>query len=249
MKQMTFALALLCLATLAVGSARAETYVVGVENIEYYPHYTVKSGEYGGFARALLEAFAEAQGHTFEYRAMPVARLFQSFVEGRVDLKYPDNEYWSSDLKKGRTVVYSQPVVAYIDGVSVLPEKIGKSVDDIKVLGTVRGFTAWDWMDRIEAGQVKLSENSNFKALVKQTLGSRVDGAYANVAVVQHVLEREMNMGGALVFDASLPHTKSNYHLSSIKHPQLIRAFDQWMAANTDVVDALKERYGVTVVE
>lgn len=225
--------------------ALAQTYLVGVENIEYFPQYAYRDGEYLGFARALLDRFAKDKGYSFEYRALPVARLFASFVEGSLDLKYPDNAYWSADIKKGSAVVYSQPVVAYVDGVNVPRAAVGKGPDAIKALGIVRGFTAWDWLDRIGAGKVDLRENNSFTALLKQTTMGRVDGAYGNVAVVNHLLEADLKEPGALVFDPGLPHTRSNYHLSSIRHPKLIEEFNGWMAANTAVIDALKTEYAV----
>lgn len=230
---------------LAAVPAAAQTYVVGVENIEYFPQYTYRDGEYGGFGRAVLDAFAKARGYRFEYRALPVSRLFATFVAGDVDLKYPDNAYWSADMKKGYAVVYSDPVVAYIDGVSVLPGQAGKGPDAIRTLGIVRGFTAWDWQDRIAAGKVEVQENNSFTALLEQTLVGRVDGAYGNVAVVNHLLSSVVKRPGMLAFDPGLPHTRSHYHLSSIRHPQLVAEFNSWMKGNEATLAALKAEYGV----
>lgn len=229
----------------ASASASAQTYVVGVENIDYLPQYAYKDGEYGGFARALLDAFAADKGYKFEYRALPVARLFAEFVGLDVDLKYPDNVKWSADLKSKATVVYSDPVVNYIDGVNLPPDRVGKGVENLKVLGAVRGFTPWDWLDAVKSGAVKLQENNSFSAMLETALAGRVDGAYGNVAVAANVLENNLKQPGALVFDAGLPHTRSHYHLSSIKHPPLIAEFNAWMKANAAAVSALKAKYEV----
>ena len=64
--------------------------------------------------------------------------------------------------------------------------------------------------------------------------------------VVRHKLE-QMGQPDALVFAESLPHTKSAYHLSSLKHPEVIEAFNAWMEQNADTVQSLKEEYGVEV--
>lgn len=238
-------LSLVALAGSAAAPSLAETYVVGVENIEYLPQYTFRDGEYGGFARELLDAFAREKGHTFEYRALPVARLFSDLVNLQIDLKYPDNEKWSTEMKSRVSVVYSAPVVAYVDGVNVTPERVGKGVAELKVLGAVRGFTPWDWLGPIKAGAVKLQENNSFQALLVTAIRRRVDGAYGNVAVVARALDRELNLPGALVFDPGLAHTKSHYHLSTVKHPKLIAEFDAWMAANGGEVAAMKAKYEV----
>lgn len=227
------------------GMVCAQTYTVGVENIEYYPQYSYVDGEYTGFGRAVLDAFAKAKGYTFDYRPLPVARLFATFVAGDLDLKYPDNAYWSADMKKSVTVTYSDPVVAYIDGVSVQPARLGQGADAVKVLGIVRGFTAWDWLDRIKGGTVQVQENNSFGALLDQALLGRVDGVYANVAVVNHLLEAKLKKPGALVFDPGLPHTKSAYHLSTIRHPKLVAEFNEWMHDNQASIDRMKAEYAV----
>lgn len=237
--------ALLSLTVVGTGTARAQTYSVGVENNQYLPAYGYVDGEYRGFARALLDAFAADKGYRFDYRPLPVIRLFAALVGGDIDLKFPDNAMWSADMKASQTVTYSDPVMAYIDGVNVLPDRKGRSVDSIRTLGLVRGFTAWDWQDRIKAGTVTLHESNSFTALLETTIVARNDGAYANVAVVHHQLETVLNKPGALVFDPSLPHTRSHYHLSSIKHPQLVAEFNGWMAANAASIARLKAEFAV----
>lgn len=235
------------LACLIGGTAAAgdRLLTIGVENNQYMPAYSYEDGEYKGFARAVLDAFAKDKGYRFEYRAMPVVRLFTAFVNGEVDLKFPDNAMWSGDMKKDKTVTYSDPVVAYVDGVSVRPDRKGQPADSVKSLGLVRGFTAWDWQDRLKAGAVTLHENNNFTALLETAIAGRNDGAYANVAVVNHQLDKVLGKPGALAFDPTLPHTRSHYHLSSIKHPDVIGAFNGWLAANRDLVAGLKVEFGV----
>jgi len=232
-------------AAFAAQTTAADTITVGVENIEYFPQYSYKDGEYRGFARAIFDAFAKSKGHTMDYRPLPVSRLFLSFVAGDIDLKYPDNAYWSADIKKGVSVVYSDPVVAYIDGVSVLPANKGKPVDDFKTLGIVRGFTAWDWMKRLDEGKAKLQENNSFTGLLEQTVLGRTDGAYGNVAVVSYLLDNDLKKPGALVFDPALPHTKSDYRLSSIKRPEIVAQFNAWMTTEAATVAAIKAEYKV----
>ncbi|QDG77519.1 ABC transporter substrate-binding protein [Labrenzia sp. PHM005] len=228
------------------GTAYADNIVVGVEELNYFPHYTMDGGEYGGFGRALFDAWAADRGHTVEYRAFPIKRLFENLVEGKIDMKYPDNAYWSSDMKDGKSVVYSEKVVEYIDGVSVKPGNVGKGMDSVKKLGTVRGFTAWSWLDVINSGTVKVSENKALEGVIKQTLADRVDAAYANVSVIQYQLDK-MGSAKALTFDPDLKHTRDFYYASTTTKPQLISDFNSWMADNAAKVDALKAEYKVTL--
>lgn len=240
--------ALTVIAGLGLASpAMADTYIVGVENIDYLPQYRWNEQGYSGFSRALFDAFAKASGHTLVYQAYPVARLYAKFLDGEVDLKYPDNPEWAIDGKAGHRVVYSDPVVAYVDGVNVRPERLGQGVDAVRTLGVLRGFTARGWLDRIAAGAVTVQGNSSFPALLEQTLVGRVDGAYGNVAVVQHLLRSGLERPGTLVFDPGLPHVSSYYHLSTVKHPALIAAFNDWMKRESATVAALKAEHRVEV--
>lgn len=229
---------------LLVGCVWAQPFVIGVEDHQYSPHYAYIDGQYRGFGRELLDAFFNDRGYPYQYRALPVPRLFESFViEQSVDFKYPDNALWSTQLKQGHNIVYSAPVIALTEGVSVLPENQARGLGHIRRLATVRGFSLPQWRAAIDQGKVAVSENPSMIRLLEQTLIGRVDGAYANIDVVQYLLEAELNQPGALQYDATLPHYDTHYHLSSIKHPDVIADFNRWMEDNAALVSAIKQKF------
>jgi len=231
-----------------IGFTTDKTYVVGVENLDYFPFYSgAKKDSYGGFAREFLDAFAKAEGYKFTYKALPIKRLFNDFLKEKIDFKFPDNSYWQSDLKKGINIAYSKSVVNYIDGAMVLPENKGKGIESLKTLGTVMGFTAWDYLDLIKSNKVKIIENPSFKGLLKQAIEKRINGAYINPAVARYQLENVMNKPNALVFDPNLPHTKSSYMLSTIKHPEIIEKLNIFMEQNKQAIEEMKNKYKVTI--
>jgi ABC-type amino acid transport substrate-binding protein len=229
------------------GSATAagKIYTIGVEELDYYPVYATKDGNYTGYARDVLDAFAKERGYHFEYKPFPVKRLFAVFFQEQVDFKFPDNPYWQSELRTGKTVAYSGSVVTYIDGALVRPEMKDVTPDKIKTLGTVAGFTPWAWMDLIKNKQVTLRENTSFTALAQQVAAKRVDAAYASVAVLNYQLDNVLKTPGALVFNSKLPHSKDSYFLSTLKHPEVIAEFDAWQKSRADFIRALKKKYGV----
>ena len=228
------------------GTASAdEPFIIGVEDNRYLPHYSFENGEYLGFGRDLLEAFFDAKGYAYEFRALPVARLFRSFLAREVDFKYPDSAYWSADDKEGHPIVYSDPVVSSTDGVSVPPDRVGRAVDDVKLLGTVRGFTTHSWMDRVRAKQVILSENDSTARLAQQAIMGRVDGAFANVDVIRHILTNVLEKPDALVFDTTLPHASYYYHFSSILHPEVIGEFNRWMKSEAELLDSIRRKHSL----
>lgn len=218
--------------------------VVGVEELDYFPSYAVRGGSYVGAARDIFDAFAQARGYTLVYRPLPIKRLYAELLSGGIDLKFPDNPQWAPEVKQGALVHYSRPVITYVDGVMVRPERVGGHGGAVRTLGTVSGFTPFAWLDRIRAGTVVVKENPRMDLLLRQVMLDRMDGAYTSVAVANHTLDVELGMPGALVFDSSLPHSRDSYRLSSLNRPETVAEFDAWMAANQDLVEAIKQRYG-----
>lgn len=191
-----------------------------------------------------MDAFAKDKGYTLVFKSLPVSRLFDKFLNSdELDFKFPDNELWSADAKNGKNVVYSAPTVQYVDGVSVKPDLKNMKIDDLKVLGIIRGFTAWEFIDRIKNKSMSLDEVNDFEGMLKKTILGRTDGAYSNIVVLNQRL-KDMGSPDALVFADGLPHTKSAYHLSSIKHPEVISEFNSWMTENQDRITKMKIELG-----
>lgn len=219
--------------------AVADDFVIGVENISYFPYYTTENSEYGGHARAILDAFAEDSDHTFTYRPLPVSRLMDTFLAGGVDFKYPDNPNWRADIREGLSFSYSDPVIDFIDGVAA-PNRI----DNLEKLSTVRGFTPWTYMDQVNSGEITLQQQNNVQQLIQFVLAGRAQGAYFNIDVLRYQLG-QMNQDGALTFQEHLPHDKSFYYLSTLEHHGVIDEFNQWMADNPDRLAQLKAEFSL----
>ncbi|WP_419908621.1 hypothetical protein [Hoeflea sp.] len=227
--------------------AFAETkYTVLVQDYPSLPPYSsYQDADYQGFNRELLDLFAAHRGYTFDYVALPVKRLHFEFSSGAGDLKYPDNPKWALSVKKDAKIVYSDPVVNYVNGVMVRPEDKGKPVDRIQSLGLVAGWTAIGYQESIEAGDVKLAENNDYAGLLKQTMFGRNDGAYSNVATSQYYLKNVLKKPGGLVFDESIPHVRATRHLASVNRPELIEEFNAFLKSHGDQIESLKQKYAV----
>ena len=222
-----------------------QTLIIGVENINYFPYYKTVNGKYQGFSREVFDLFAQKHNLKIEYEELPVNRLYQYFISGKVDFKFPDNKHWAQDLKKGKKINYSKPVAHYFEGVMVLPQNQINSLNDIKVLGTVQGFTPWPYLKYIKNERIKKSENPNYENLLLQGLNNRVDGIYTNIAVAKFHLNNNLNKPNALVFDKELPHIEDNYHLSTIKHPDIISQFNKFLKNNKTQIENLKKKYNI----
>ncbi|WP_061241283.1 ABC transporter substrate-binding protein [Ectopseudomonas composti] len=237
----------LCLLfALVAPGALAQTYVVGVEDLPFAPHYSLDDeGQYRGFARELLDAFAADSGVSLSYKALAVDQLLPALQRGEIDLKYPDSPHWAAAQKAGMTLHYSQAVVDYVDGVLVAPQRKGRTLAGIHRLAMVQGWTPRGYEQAIDSGQIQLSYSEDLRQMIRQALKQDADGAYFNVVVATHYLDNIRARPGALVFDPKLPHTRGSFHLSSLRHPQLITRFDRFLAEHAAQVAALKASYRV----
>lgn len=219
-----------------IAGASARDLVVGVEAIDYSPVYGYRDGEFIGAARSILDAFAVAKGHRLTYKALPVKRLLAELIHGGVDLKFPDSPDWQAAMRRGQSITYSRPVIAYIDGTLVRREKAGQGIDAIHNLGTIAGFTPYAWQAYLQSGKVELKENPGFEQLLRQVHTGRLDALYANVAVALSVAETVLGSSGTLVYVPELPHVVDSYRLSSGSAPEIIAEFDDWQAKNPKLV-------------
>lgn len=225
--------------------SQANEYVIGVEDMDYMPYYSGAGNDFTGFVRDVFDAFSKESGIVFSYSPLPVNRLYKSLMANRIDFKFPDNPNWQKDVKQGKTVYYSDITVNATDGVMVLPENRGKGLANLKKMGTVIGFTPWPYKDRIDSGAMTLSENSNFDGLLKQVITHRIDGAYLNPVVAAYRLDKSLSMPGSLVFDETLPHVENAYQLSTLNHKDVIDALNQFLGKNKELIQTLKDKYGI----
>lgn len=234
------------LAVLLATDASAESYVVGVEDLAFAPHYSIDAkGQYQGFARELFDLFAAQSGVQLSYKPLSVERLLPALLQGEVDFKYPDSGNWSLSQKAGENLNYSQAVVSYVDGVLVAPQYQGQPIERLKRLTIVNGWTPRGYQERIDAQEIRLTHSDDLRQMIHQAQKKQTDGVYFNVVVATHYLDNIRARPGALVFDPKLPHTQGSFHLSSLKHPELIQRFDRFLVEQQAAVDALKSKYRV----
>ena len=240
--------AILALLFLALGVCQAEPLRVGLESQDYLPYYRALPGQPAeGYAIALLQRFASSQGMSLELEALPINRLHRNLqTTDRLMLVFPDNPAWSRQLKGDARMHYSQPVIRIVDGSVVLREHLGRGIDSVRRLGTVRGFTPEAWQERLQAGQVRLVEASDVGSLVRMLLRQRIDAIYANPEVLHHYLEANTDLGGdRLQLDPALPLARTAFHASSLKHPELLEAFDRFLVEQAAELVQLRREHGL----
>ncbi len=230
---------------LAGPTAWAGNFSIGVEVTEYLPISRGDGGNYTGYARELLDAFAAKYGHTFTYKPLPVNRLFDEFtVQKSVDFKFPDNAFWAADAKKGLNITYSKGLVLVVEGLMVLPANKGK-VSAVSKIATLRGFTPFPYLDQIKAKKITVTEVNTTDAALSMGEAGRVDGVYLGVLAANYTLAEVMKKPGALVFDDKLPNSSNDFSLSSISHPEVVKQMDEFLVKEKDTVTKLKAKYKI----
>ncbi|WP_434629125.1 substrate-binding periplasmic protein [Chromobacterium sp. CV08] len=247
MKLTSMAMAFLCMAF--IGTAAAKSFVIGVEDVDYYPLHSCVNGKFSGYGRDLLDAFAKQAGHSFTYMPLPVSRLFHTFLnDNSIDFKYPDNPRWQADLKKGKLIFYSEPVVNVIEGLLVKPESVAQlSETSLKSIVTMRGFTPWPFdqamRQKINDGTIRVYQEDSFSKVIALGMTGHYDAVYASPIVINYYLDMVIRKPGALVFDRKLPFESNDFSLSSIRQGDVVRQFNEFLAKNPAFIMELKRKY------
>ena len=228
-------------------STTTKVYTVGVEAIPFMPYSEVVNKKYRGILRDILDSFAEKQGISFKYKPLPIKRLYTDFYNKKLDFKLPANEYWQKGIKQKRklTIRYSKPLVYFLDGLMVKGSKMGVSIDGVKKIGVVSGFTPWEYLGKIKEKKISKRENPSIVGLLEQGLLGRVDAVYVNVLVGKHYLREVLKKEKELVFAKGLPHTKSAYHIATQKHVEVIEKLNLYLEKNQDKIAELKNKYKI----
>ena len=226
----------------AAWSAEPKTLVIGVENLAFQPHYGTLHGEYTGYFRDLMDAFAKKEGLKVVYKPMDIDDLYASFFKGQVDFKYPDDAAWRSDARKGIKITYSKPSVAYVDGTLKLASNKDLTAAKIKTLGKPAGFFTPPYISAVESG-MKVVEFNSTEELIDALRAGKVDAIYHNVDVALYYARQARIKDVA--FAPDLPMIQSDYRLSSNKYPEIIKKFDEFVVKEKDFCDKLRDKYNI----
>tara|TARA_R110002167_G_scaffold91842_3_gene246956 strand:+ start:59 stop:850 length:792 start_codon:yes stop_codon:yes gene_type:complete len=223
--------------------ARAGHFVVGSENINYYPHYKFVSNQTDkGYVWAVLHAFAKDSGHSFEYKAFPIKRLHRELLEGRIDFSYPDNPSWQSKERDQTGKIFSDSFITSYGNTMVLATRKSQDLTDFETVAVPHGFTSVMYAELVAKNRIQLLEVPDALTALKLVLMERVDGADVEYNVANYLLHQQ-GLKGALIHDMSLPSDPVTFHLSTRKHPIIIKQLNQFLSSNTALLKDLKVAY------
>ena len=137
MKKWAAMVAVLCWSAFA--GAVPQSIVVGIEQIDYYPHYDFSAGKRRGFFYDLMQLFGKTKGYQIRFEPLPVKRLYQEASSG-IDLVYPDNPAWQKYLVAGYQKTFSEPVIYTLGSTIVLPKNQHIALEQFHSLAVIHGL-------------------------------------------------------------------------------------------------------------
>ena len=226
----------------------AEKYVIGAQNLAYFPHYDFASSTDKGVAWSILEAFSEASGHEFIYLSLPIRRLQLELVKGSVDFVYPDNRGWYNSITTSSDKHFSLPLTSAVTGTIVKRENAGGGIGKIKHLAMPLGFTPVNWQKRIDNKHTQITWVTNTQQGLALLYQERVDGLDLEYFVSQSSAPLAYEKG-AFTLDLTLPHNEIPFSLSTLYHKDIISELNDFITSNPELIDSIKAKYGITPFE
>jgi ABC-type amino acid transport substrate-binding protein len=238
---MTLWAAALILCFSALANAGARQIVVGIEQIDYYPHYDFSAGQQRGFFYDLMQLFGKTAGYEIRYDALPVKRLYQAANNG-IDVVYPDNPAWQKYLVADYQKTFSEPVIYTLGSTMVLPEHRQIQLAEFRSLAVIHGFTPYRWLALRGQYKFKIVDVPDSASALGLVLKGRVQAASIELNVAHEYLRR-IGQPGALVAAENLPFSELPFLLSSVHKPELIAEFNQFLRKHRREIQQLKQQY------
>jgi len=232
------------LALIFVQNLQAQEFIIGVEDIPYYPLFEFQSNR-NTHTKELLDTFAASKGYKFTYLPLPIKRFERWLLEEKIDFKYPDNSRWYADESITKNLTFSQSSVWLIAGTSVLKSSLKKSKFEIKSVGTLLGFYPTTWIDEIKSGQITLYEDASTKILVQKLVAGYIDSIDIEPSVINYYLKELGKATDEIVIDKRQRYDIYGFHFSTIKHPKIIKEFNDFLSNNKVLLEQLNKKYKI----
>lgn len=241
-------LAQICLAILFanINYTYAKEYIIGVEEVSYYPLYDFSATNVNkpSYSKDLLTAFFEQHNYSYRFAALPIKRFNKWYVEKGIDFKFPDNVRWRDDKENKLNITFSQSAVKLMAGSYVLESNAKYKRHDVKRLATIFGFSPTLWFDKVATKDIELIEENSPLSIVKHVLYGNVDATNIDSNVIRHNLKL-LKQPQSIILNTNIKHEVFSYHLSSIKHPEIIKQFDAFLQNNSKLLLQLKKKYNI----
>jgi hypothetical protein len=225
--------------------AIAERFIVGAQNLSYFPHYDFESDVDKGVGWAILEAFSDVSGHEFIYVDLPIRRLQMELMKGNLDFVYPDNDGWYNSITNTKDKSFSLPLTHAVTGTIVKKKKAGKGITAIKNLAMPLGFTPVNWQERVNNGDTLLTAVKDVPQAFALLQQEKVDALDLEYHVAQYSTA-SLPQYDDITLDLTLPHNEVSFSLSTLEHGSIIDELNSFIRSNPNLIEKIRAKYAIT---
>lgn len=225
-------------------SCDKKTYTIGVQAIDYSPHYNFVTANRENFFNEFVVWLRLKTGCDFQILPLPIKRLKLAFEQQKgIDFIYPDNPNWhnSPQLKQEYTQrIYSSAIATALGGTMVKEANKNTSLTEFSVLAIPRGFTPVAWLPLQQKYNVTFREVTDAKAALMMVQTGRVDGADIEYNVAQYLIKKYKLTPMALA--NNLPFTPTDFHLSTLTQQEMMNTINGLVTNNKTDINKMKQK-------
>lgn len=219
----------------------SKRYVIGVEQIDYSPHYNFVTETTQNFFAEFVVWLNQKSACQFIIKALPIKRLQAEYLNtNKIDFIYPDNPNWHNGNSETVSMKreYSAPLITALGGTMVKLSHQHITLETFKKLAFPRGFTPVAWFPFVDKHHISFTETSNALSALMMVSTGRVDGADIEYNVAKYLINKhELE---TLVLANQLPFTPTKFHLSTIREPELLGHISSLITQHTSDLNAIK---------
>lgn len=220
------------------------TYTIGISDINHYPYFSLTKNEDRGFAWSILESFAKQQGIKFEYKVLPITKLQYELEHAGIDFIFPDNPIWVRFKDSANPNIYSASIVQAVAVSYTTKYKEDYTIEQIKKVAIPFGYTSSQWFDAIKKYNIETLPVSDllqglYSLRISNTDATDIEYNIANYLTKQNPYWNQVTIA------RNLPSAPVNYHLSSIKHIQVLEEISDFISNNKDLILHYKNQYNI----
>jgi hypothetical protein len=225
-----------------VFSCEKKVYTIGVQAIDYTPHYNFGSDNRANFFNEFVTWLSQKTGCEFQIKPLPIKRLKLAFEQKNdIDFIYPDNPNWHDNTNINNVYqkrIFSQPIAIALGGTIVKESNKKVSLGEFEFLAFPRGFTPVAWLALQQKYEIKFREVTDAKAALLMVQSNRVDGADIEYNVAQYIIKK-YNLS-SMVLAKNLPFTPTDFHLATLTQPGMMKKINTLILNNKKDINKMK---------